>query len=313
MEGATFFFGWEVALITYLQTHLGTFGASVASVLSFFGEEYALIAIVGILYLCCDKKWGRKVGLTIVAAVVWNPLIKNIAVRRRPYFDNADIRCLRPVEADADIYDIAAQGYSFPSGHAGNAAAAYGSLAHYRKKTVLTAASFFLVFLVGISRFILGIHYPTDVMAGWLLGLVSVLLIDLLDRKLENKLLLYGILLLSGLPGFFYCTSSDFYSAYGMLAGILCSFLFEERFIHFEDTRSPIQMVFRLVGCIGLFLGVNSLFKLLAPAALQTDADTASRMFRTVRYFVSVFLSIGMFPLTFRPFDTLLTKHRSGK
>jgi membrane-associated phospholipid phosphatase len=48
-------------------------------------------------------------------------MAKNIALRRRPYFDHESIHILRVVEPEADIYDIAAQGYSFPSGHSTNA------------------------------------------------------------------------------------------------------------------------------------------------------------------------------------------------
>ena len=74
---------------------------------------------------------GVLVGITL------NPMVKNIFLRRRPYFDHSGIQCLKPVERGADIYDISAQGYSFPSGHSTNGVTLYTSLGRYKKNRVL--------------------------------------------------------------------------------------------------------------------------------------------------------------------------------
>ena len=76
-------------------------------------------------------------GVNVLVANVWNPLIKNIALRLRPYFASDKIQLLRKIDPDADIMDVAAQGYSFPSGHSSSAVAVYGSLAAHEKKNRL--------------------------------------------------------------------------------------------------------------------------------------------------------------------------------
>jgi hypothetical protein len=63
LVGNTFFFQWEVSLIIWLQSHMGSFGTSLASFLSVFGEEMACVAVIGFLYWCYDKRFGRFVGL----------------------------------------------------------------------------------------------------------------------------------------------------------------------------------------------------------------------------------------------------------
>jgi undecaprenyl-diphosphatase len=70
-----------------------------------------------------------------------------------------------------------ASGFSFPSGHAAAAVAVYAVLALLlargccgRKRILLALAGAFVVLAVGASRVYLGVHYPTDVLAGWLTG-----------------------------------------------------------------------------------------------------------------------------------------------
>ena len=52
LTGNTFFFDWEVALMVWLQAHLGSFGAKLASLFSAFGEELACFVVLGFVYWC---------------------------------------------------------------------------------------------------------------------------------------------------------------------------------------------------------------------------------------------------------------------
>jgi undecaprenyl-diphosphatase len=82
---------------------------------------------------------------------------------------------------------------SFPSGHAMVSAAVYLSLAALLativvRKTVkiyLIAAAMLVTILVGVTRVYLGVHYPTDVLAGWLAGLIWALLLWFVARYLQ--------------------------------------------------------------------------------------------------------------------------------
>ena len=220
MESISFYFEWEVALQAWIQSFMGSFGTAVMSFLTLFGEEVMLIGILGYIYWCYDKEFGKFIGNNVVVGIVLNPLLKNLALRRRPYFDHPNIKCLKPVHADADIYDIAAQGYSFPSGHSMNSAVIYGSLPMYKKKSrVLRILAFLMPFLVGLSRVALGVHYVTDVLMGWALGAGLVLVFSFLQRKVKNIHLLHAIIFLVSLSGLFYCQTTDYFTGLGLMGG----------------------------------------------------------------------------------------------
>ena len=298
--GTTFYFAWEPELMETLQSHMGTIGTTLAKFFTNFGEELLLVAVLGFIYWCWDKKYGLFVGLELLCACLWNPMIKNIFLRRRPYCDHAGIKCLKPVDASADIYDLSVQGYSFPSGHSANAAATYGAIAAYKKNRLLTVLAVVLSLLVGVSRVMLGVHYPTDVLAGWALGLLIVIVISLVQKKVKRRWLLYLILLMTALPGFFYCKSTDFYSSYGMMLGMALGEAFEKHFVNFENTRNPFFMILRLlIGC-ALFFGLNTVLKMPFSKEFLNAPTIASFLVRTARYAFVIFFLLGIYPLAFR-------------
>jgi undecaprenyl-diphosphatase len=84
---------------------------------------------------------------------------------------------------------------SFPSGHAMLSAIVYLTLAtlvaHFadrrREKTYALAAGAFVTLTVGVSRVYLGVHWPTDVMAGWALGAAWAMLWWLIAWIFEHR------------------------------------------------------------------------------------------------------------------------------
>ena len=299
-SGNTFFFSWEVNLMEWLQTHIGGAGISIISLFSMFGEELLLILILGFVYWSYDKHLGRTIGLCAIMGLAWNTMAKNIALRRRPYFDHENIRILRVVEPEADIYDIAAQGYSFPSGHSTNASTVFCSLAVNLRKRVLAVIAVLIPLLTGFSRFVVGAHYPTDVLAGWLLGVVSVLIIQALQKRVKNTLALYGILLAVTVPGLFYCKSADYFTAMGLLIGFMGGTLLEGRCVHFENTRKPLWMAVRVLGGLAIYFALNTLLKLPFSKEFLSDGSTAAMLVRYGRYAVIAFVDFGVYPMLFK-------------
>ena len=308
LTGNTFFFPWEVSLEEWLQNTLGSTGTGIISFFSAFGEEIILILVLGVLYWWFDKKTGKRVGLSALAAMTWNAEVKNIFLRRRPYMDHEGIKILRVVEPSADPMDIAAQGYSFPSGHSANASSVYASLAFALKKKWMTALAVILPLLVGCSRVVVGAHYPTDVLVGWTLGLLAVGAVSLLSSRVKNELALYGILLLTAVPGFFFCRSEDYFTSVGLLIGFMAGTLLEERKVSFENTRNVLSGILRVVGGIAIYFLLNKLLKLPFSSDFLNGGSTGAHLIRTARYAVIAFIEFGIYPMAFAPLERRFKK-----
>jgi undecaprenyl-diphosphatase len=115
-----------------------------------------------------------------VGAVVVNTSIKRVVDRPRP-------------TVVPRLTDVTSE--SFPSGHSAMSAAVYltigGLLAQTvsrrRIKLYFLSLAMLATFLVGLSRVALGVHYPTDVLGGWAMGLVWALLCWLVARYLQRR------------------------------------------------------------------------------------------------------------------------------
>ena len=290
----------------------GLFSGPVSiDVFSFFtmlGEELVCIGLIGLFYWGFSKEIGKFLGLNLAVSVVWNPMIKNVVLRLRPYFSHATIKALKPVEPSKDLYDVAAQGYSFPSGHSENSMVSFGSIALKTKQKWLKVVLFTIPVLVGISRFVLGVHYPTDVVCGWAVGIVIIIVVPLLRKVIKNNFLFLGLLLLTGIPGFFYCTSDDFYTGYGILLGACVSFIFEERLVKFENTSNVLRAILRTAVGGGIFMLLNVVLKLPFSKEFLASGTFSAHLLRTLRYALNLFIICGLYPMVFKPMDKLWRK-----
>lgn len=119
---------------------------------------YALIALLPVLYGGMGWVAAVQMGVTAIAGVVLYKLIKKRAVRERPFITHRAIQC---AAAPLDRY-------SFPSGHMLHVVSFTAIISGYFPEWVPFLIAFGV--LVALSRVVLGLHYPTDVAAGAVLG-----------------------------------------------------------------------------------------------------------------------------------------------
>jgi len=132
---------------------------------SFLGAEFTLLlASLGAIFLALKKRKRESIlfSCIFIMGVVINFLLKMMYQRPRPE--------LSPL--------VHMSSFSFPSGHAMNAFIFYSILSffvwhltHKKRLTILVSCiSACLIILIGLSRVYLGVHYPSDVLAGYVTG-----------------------------------------------------------------------------------------------------------------------------------------------
>ena len=126
------------------------------------GDE-GMIWIVATLLLLIPKK-TRKIGVMsglalLGSLLINNTLIKNLVARPRPYTRLEDLTILIPKPGK----------YSFPSGHTASSFAS-GVVFFRQLPKKWGVPALVLAFLMGLSRLYVGVHYPTDVLAGMIVG-----------------------------------------------------------------------------------------------------------------------------------------------
>ena len=261
--GQAFFFEWEVSLIEWLQQNLGSIGNGLAKVMSTIGGDTGVLLVLLVVLFCYRKEVGLRAGVGILASGMMFPMIKNVVQRLRPYMVHTErIEALLVAEADADAMDVVQQGFSFPSGHSATAVATYGGVAREIRKKWFWIVAVVLALLIGLSRFAVGVHYPTDVAAGWAIGALAIAFNALLEKKVRNLWIRYVIVLGIALPGIFWCSSRDYYTCLGLLIGMVAALPCERKYVNFQDTRNGFAMVLRVLGAFALYAGLNTLLKL---------------------------------------------------
>lgn len=152
--------------------------------MSFIGSALFLtIATIVVIILFALRKWGREAqlfALTMIGASMLNTTLKLAFARPRPVpFFNLT----KP------------ETYSFPSGHslasccffAGLAAILSGRIKSRRTRIIIWIAAATMFLLIGVSRIYLGVHYTTDVIAGFVAALIWILFVRFVELQLARR------------------------------------------------------------------------------------------------------------------------------
>lgn len=149
---------WGIPIITWLQG-LGEVLRSPMEFFTFLGtEEFYLLIMPAILW-CWDARLGFRIGLILLTSDGINGFLKISFGQPRPYWVSDEVSALS-----------AETSFGLPSGHSQTAVAVWGRLAAWLRRSWAYVVLGLLIFFISISRLYLGVHFPTDVLTGWIVG-----------------------------------------------------------------------------------------------------------------------------------------------
>ena len=197
--------GWDAGILLYIQEYIRSdFLNPIMKVLTHSGDKGILLIVLILALLIIPRTRAIGIMSTIsiaIEALLNNVLLKNIIARTRPYDEIEGLVNLVGRQSD----------YSFPSGHTGAAFAVAGAMlvvalfglpmieksGEVSRKDLSLSFKLISVLLImyatllAFSRMYVGVHYPTDVLCGLLLGLgtsaMAYLIYQLAIKKLHDK------------------------------------------------------------------------------------------------------------------------------
>jgi len=224
------------------------------NVITMLGEKYFLLAIAVFIFWNISKKKGFVICYIFMISMVLNNLLKIIFQIKRPFEVMEGIKGNRLHTAT---------GSSFPSGHTQSAATMFISLAIINQRIRAYIFAIFLSILVGISRLYLGVHWPLDVIAALVLGIIIphilfTALYKIFDKKEKLNKFIYIIssfLILSIViiylvnellfNGTLYIT--DYLKIAIFSIGASAGFILEEKIACFSTESTAIKKIIRFI------------------------------------------------------------------
>jgi len=143
---------------SWLKTPMETF--------SFFGTESFFLLLLPALYWCMEAGIGLRVGVILLLSTSVNDALKMAFHGPRPYWYSANV-----------IGYASETSFGVPSGHAQITFGVWGMLATSIRKWWGWLIAILVILLIGISRLYLGVHFPHDVILGWLIGALLLWLV----------------------------------------------------------------------------------------------------------------------------------------
>jgi membrane-associated phospholipid phosphatase len=275
---------WGTAVNIWLQ-NLSPALDTPFKIITFFGEELFFMVLLPFVYWSINRAAGARLLLLFLFSAWVNAAVKVLAVDSRPYQYDSRVKALQQESS-----------WGFPSAHTQISVTVWGYMAAaFRKKWLFVLAVAIMV-LVPLSRLYLGVHDLPDLIGGYAIGFILLIVFIQLENRcaswLENKNMvsLLGIaviapaVLLVVSPG----QDEGCVTAASTLMGYAVGFVIERKYLSFSSDGPVLKKILRyalgLIVIIGLWAGLKAAFQGLEPLLV----------FRFIRYaLIGVWVSLG--------------------
>lgn len=170
----------DYSILMFLQEHIrNDILTGIFKFITMLGNGGWFWIVLSLLLLI--NKQTRKIGLTAIIALIIGALITNVCLKNM-------VARIRPYDRYSDIIPLIAKpkDFSFPSGHScASFAAAFVYFKLMPKEFGIP--TIILASLIAFSRLYIGVHYPTDVLFGILIGIFSAYMAVIIYKKYLNR------------------------------------------------------------------------------------------------------------------------------
>ncbi len=158
----------------WLTQFLQQWGDGLAPLMKFFtwvGYPQAYMVIIAIIYWSFDRKLGLRLAVFLTMVASLNSILKQAFHAPRPYWLDPEIEAILP-----------SNGFGMPSGHAQASTVWLYAALHLKKHRFWILAAG-IAFMVGVSRIFLGVHLPSQVILGWVTGILAIVLFSVYEAR----------------------------------------------------------------------------------------------------------------------------------
>ena len=248
---------WGLEVIRFIQQIQNPLLTSFFFAVSGMGGAVSFFLVLPALFWCMDYRLGVRVAVVFSISAIANSFLKEFFSQPRPF------------NLDPSLGIGTAAGYGLPSGHAQESLVLWWSVALGVRKKWFWAVTAVLIILVGFSRVYLGVHFPTDVMGGWAVGIILLCLYAMFQPGIEDwirsrSIFIQALLVLAVPSGLLLLhVSGVTVFQLGLLLGIGSGAMVKSRFLPFPVSCAPGRAMVRyaigiaiLIGFLGLMRGV---------------------------------------------------------
>ena len=265
---------WGIDVVLWFQQFSPALNG-IFKAFTFAGEEDFFFLLLPIIAWCIDRRTGLRLAVVFLLSSYTGTIIKELTDQPRPYQFDARVKML-----------FETTGKGFPSLHTQNTVVIWGFLASQARKIGLWVVAGVLFVGVPLSRVYLGLHFPTDLLGGYVFGIIILLLFMRIEQPLESKFhqlptswkLILAVVIPLLLFLSFPTTDETISSSTGVVFGAWIGIILERLWVRFTTAGSLWQRVGRFVlgiaGVMVLRVGLKALFGDLQPVSL----------FRFIRY-----------------------------
>ena len=177
---------WGIDVINIIQRMESPVFTGLMRFISGFGSQTFYVPLLLVIFWWIDEKRGLRLGALVIISAWINLFLKDL------------FKLPRPFHLEPSLGLVFVPGFGLPSGHAQVSLCFWVPVAAWmgnvwkRRRTVIWTAVLFLVVLIAYTRLYLGVHFPTDIIAGWIAASIILVILYFAGPHIERVIIAGG-------------------------------------------------------------------------------------------------------------------------